>query len=662
MLNETLTYEECERFYTIRDALALFAHRHFNMEGDILPYPDDPTLFDEQVLSDALSRVWADPSAIDAFVSRNPFNLPRPDLAVAQSWKNVLKTHYLVFEHVGKLLFAADNRIFHVLGLVDPLRDVLSYTEPMTAELALLPFNDKIVYDGFAYYLPMHMGPGAKRMINDEIARALDSGEHVVTGGQLAKVAPALKEEWLKRETENMLHDLEMDAKAREQLEGHHEGALVGMTYDEREQAVREHMRATPSLSAISAFDAVGTLKQDCTPGPIERNLRELLMNETKEILRRRCILMGLPHQTKLTKAQLAGQIAGAVGEIDICQTLALQSASPAQFAAYRELFESGGVRHVQAEGLRSLKGLPPVIPMLSYLFFDGAKFTYLIPDEMNVALKGFDWDRTESIVRDFQRSADIADALAMLRGIVTMQEAYDEFARCYPDAFGALDFQTGVYDAVAAGYIGVYVLETPDETYIAHYEVAHQFCEENGIDRDDFGEGVYEGELGVIANILEARKGKVARTLDEDMRSSDAVFERNLRLPAVCALRDYLDAHVPDTEDDYFFADAVIEDLIDYMTFGMVGTQAFQAYWEILQDHGFMPDEAHFHKVLDLLMNMANSMPTWMNNGWAPNELHEAFTGKKTFYNEDGSVKKVGRNDPCPCGSGKKYKKCCGR
>ncbi|MHC5122585.1 MAG: SEC-C metal-binding domain-containing protein, partial [Planctomycetota bacterium] len=22
----------------------------------------------------------------------------------------------------------------------------------------------------------------------------------------------------------------------------------------------------------------------------------------------------------------------------------------------------------------------------------------------------------------------------------------------------------------------------------------------------------------------------------------------------------------------------------------------------------------------------------------------------------------KVGRNDPCPCGSGKKYKKCCGK
>jgi len=26
-----------------------------------------------------------------------------------------------------------------------------------------------------------------------------------------------------------------------------------------------------------------------------------------------------------------------------------------------------------------------------------------------------------------------------------------------------------------------------------------------------------------------------------------------------------------------------------------------------------------------------------------------------------DIQEKKVGRNDPCPCGSGKKYKKCCG-
>ena len=28
----------------------------------------------------------------------------------------------------------------------------------------------------------------------------------------------------------------------------------------------------------------------------------------------------------------------------------------------------------------------------------------------------------------------------------------------------------------------------------------------------------------------------------------------------------------------------------------------------------------------------------------------------------ESAGAPKVGRNDPCPCGSGKKYKKCCGK
>lgn len=52
----------------------------------------------------------------------------------------------------------------------------------------------------------------------------------------------------------------------------------------------------------------------------------------------------------------------------------------------------------------------------------------------------------------------------------------------------------------------------------------------------------------------------------------------------------------------------------------------------------------------------------------------HERATFKKIegiWYFQDGklvgkepyirSTPKIGRNDPCPCGSGKKYKKCCG-
>ena len=38
--------------------------------------------------------------------------------------------------------------------------------------------------------------------------------------------------------------------------------------------------------------------------------------------------------------------------------------------------------------------------------------------------------------------------------------------------------------------------------------------------------------------------------------------------------------------------------------------------------------------------------------------EIYKDFKKSKTVHVE----KKPGRNDPCPCGSGKKYKKCCGK
>ena len=39
-----------------------------------------------------------------------------------------------------------------------------------------------------------------------------------------------------------------------------------------------------------------------------------------------------------------------------------------------------------------------------------------------------------------------------------------------------------------------------------------------------------------------------------------------------------------------------------------------------------------------------------------------KADDGGKTKKAAPKHVKKVGRNEPCPCGSGKKYKQCCGK
>jgi len=73
--------------------------------------------------------------------------------------------------------------------------------------------------------------------------------------------------------------------------------------------------------------------------------------------------------------------------------------------------------------------------------------------------------------------------------------------------------------------------------------------------------------------------------------------------------------------------------------------------------------DEKQATEVMQLVVELANHTRIWENNGHTPNEIFEKFEKPNVRPLPDenvGSKKEVGRNDPCPCGSGKKYKKCC--
>lgn len=65
------------------------------------------------------------------------------------------------------------------------------------------------------------------------------------------------------------------------------------------------------------------------------------------------------------------------------------------------------------------------------------------------------------------------------------------------------------------------------------------------------------------------------------------------------------------------------------------------------------------------LYYNMLNAKANWLYELEEWNDLlsAEERTSIRKQFNEDHRAvsTKVGRNDPCPCGSGKKYKKCCG-
>ncbi len=80
--------------------------------------------------------------------------------------------------------------------------------------------------------------------------------------------------------------------------------------------------------------------------------------------------------------------------------------------------------------------------------------------------------------------------------------------------------------------------------------------------------------------------------------------------------------------------------------------------------------------KISDIFTHIWNNFPRWELGGRIPSEMSNKMRAKGsprqlnthiTSFTlpldiEEKVGQKTGRNDPCPCGSGKKYKKCCGK
>ena len=60
--------------------------------------------------------------------------------------------------------------------------------------------------------------------------------------------------------------------------------------------------------------------------------------------------------------------------------------------------------------------------------------------------------------------------------------------------------------------------------------------------------------------------------------------------------------------------------------------------------------------------MHNADMMPQMPDDNGANENISKLFQGPNPGQAPVHTAERAGRNDPCPCGSGKKYKKCCMR
>lgn len=143
--------------------------------------------------------------------------------------------------------------------------------------------------------------------------------------------------------------------------------------------------------------------------------------------------------------------------------------------------------------------------------------------------------------------------------------------------------------------------------------------------------------------------KTELLRYAEEDYYE-ETIHQRNL---ASMLKKDFFpnNAQVIKDEIDELIGQLQIDDNFQEVV------KAFLARFEFI-------DMKQVNEYMQVVMKIANTTRLWENRGHTPDELFQMESPNLKPLTPltviDGG--KVGRNDPCTCGSGKKYKKCCGK
>ena len=109
---------------------------------------------------------------IEAFVEKNPGQLTEDELAIVASWRHcVAGTFYMLRQLKNYMVFLSSDEppvAYGVVALTEPFEDLFDPSLPRMVEAMLLPFKDKIIYDGLLGDFNVSFGGGTKRILNDQ--------------------------------------------------------------------------------------------------------------------------------------------------------------------------------------------------------------------------------------------------------------------------------------------------------------------------------------------------------------------------------------------------------------------------------------------------------------------------------------------------------------
>lgn len=265
--------------------------------------------------------------------------------------------------------------------------------------------------------------------------------------------------------------------------------------------------------------------------------------------------------------------------------------------------------------------------------FYHDNKLFYVVPDEIKATYK-------ELLKTDFPEDKCFRDLLnnyaiaaVSLYGVISQ----DDFL----ELFNSQNERQTSIDEVFSILL-----------YNVHSDAGYCFWDEYIVD-DEFE----EEDFAAVPLLIAERKGKPRYTpsREEFLKYSD--WDYYEVTPQLIALKNHLSEPISNPDE--------VEGLLDEIHDMSVAGVKLQEYFDLLDEAGIVFDSIEqANNMMRLIVDVQNNTRQWSNYGHTPNELFSVEKSNLLSIPSSRPTrnKKIGRNDPCPCGSGKKYKKCCGR
>lgn len=375
-------------------------------------------------------------------------------------------------------------------------------------------------------------------------------------------------------------------------------------------------------------MEAVETMKQNVVKAPFDAGLGVLLQGYKVAGLQEIAKYLGVEAAHKMKKQELVDVITEKVTDANNVYQLALSAPAPAYQLA-----------SVLAFG-KKMKGKVPAEREYAYFVDRGCMFlsaeddvvSCVMPAEVRAA---FEEAKKMGVAAKRDRvtlCSKYIRAMVNLYGVLTRKRAMELFAKCGEKPMNEAELQE-IIDQYGNRENSFYA----DETYLYHELL---------------------NEDKIYLNVAQRQEGKRVYNPDKyDLvkYADDLYYENTVQM---IRLKKFLLTYTKLDE-------MAVQQLADEMHMCVLMERTMNEILKLMENSQVaMPNKDKAKEMVGLLVAMMNNTRLWSNNGMTCEELRMNYSGLglKDKKPQPVRVNKVGRNDPCPCGSGKKYKKCCGR